>query len=113
MKALLPVVVSAVLLTACGGAPESAEAPTQPTASADFTPVVMSGDQAEGEVNAQWTANCVSWDSGGRICSFKCTSGSRWFYSLERLSYGQCTPLANAFCGHEAYRVCWSSNPPP
>ncbi|QSQ18958.1 hypothetical protein JY651_26785 [Pyxidicoccus parkwayensis] len=114
MKALLLGLVSAVLLSACGGAPEGTEETAQPAAALpDPSSSVMTRDRTEGDVEALWTANCAGWDSGGRTCSWKCRSTSEWMWALNSVAYGQCTSYANTFCGHEAYRVCWSSNPHP
>ncbi|MFP2906967.1 hypothetical protein ACLESD_18365 [Pyxidicoccus sp. 3LFB2] len=113
MKPLFLGLVSAFILTACGGAPENLEQTEAPPALPESTESVVTRDPVAGEVNALWTANCAGWDSGGRTCSWKCRSTSEWMWATQTVAYGNCTAYANNFCGREAYRTCWSSNSHP
>ncbi|MCY1015730.1 hypothetical protein [Pyxidicoccus sp. MSG2] len=114
MRHVILGLVSAVLLSACGGAPEGTEETAQPsTELPDPSSAVLTRDRVEGEVNALWTANCAGWDNGGRTCSWKCRSSSEWMWALQSVAYGQCNAYANNFCGYDAYKTCWSSNSHP
>ena len=63
----------------------------------------------EPSLNTSEQALCEGYDNGARRCTFRCTSGSQWYwYEPGQVPYGQCQDYANAFCGRTAYGACWS-----
>ncbi|ADO70552.1 hypothetical protein [Stigmatella aurantiaca] len=111
MKTLLIGLFSGVLLAACGGAPEELENTAAPAVAPELV-AVSAPSEGPGDISAQWTANCAGWESGARTCSWKCRSSSEWLWATQSVSYGQCGAYADDFCGHAAYKACWSSNKP-
>jgi hypothetical protein len=89
MKTLLIGLALGGLLSACGSVPEE---------------VVV--DDSLGTTDQ---ALCEGWDSGGRRCTFKCTSSGPWlWWEPGVIAYGDCRDAANAFCKGDAYAACWS-----
>jgi len=91
MKTLLLGLASGVLLAACGG------------------PVPEEMDAQE-QLGTTEGAVCEGWDSGARLCTWKCTSSAPQWSAVGAgvVAYGQCQSYANAQCGRTAYAACWS-----
>jgi hypothetical protein len=116
LKSLLLPLAAGVLLAACG-APEDLPQAVEPEATvaapSGQLPAAEAMPQQDQEgVSAQWTANCAGWESGARTCSWKCRSSSEWLWATQSVAYGNCGSYADDFCGHSAYKACWSSNKP-
>jgi len=91
LKTLMMSVAFGALLSACGPLPEETE-----------------GMQPELETTTQ--ALCEGWDSGGRYCTFRCTSSqtNHHVVGYGDVPYGSCRDYADRYCGRTAYSVCWS-----
>jgi hypothetical protein len=94
IKTLIVSVALGAFLSACGGPPEEI------ADNAGSTEQPYFGKSEQGV--------CEGWDSGARICTWKCTSSGPWIWSTQTLSWGECTPYATNFCGRTPYAVCWS-----
>ncbi|SEU19207.1 hypothetical protein [Stigmatella erecta] len=114
LKTWIIPLVSGALLAACGAPedmPQVAEPEATVTAPSEPMPAAEAAPSQDG-VSAQWTANCAGWENGARTCSWKCRSTSEWLWSVQTVAFGDCGAYANNFCGHSAYKACWSSNKP-
>lgn len=91
LKTLMMSLAFGAFLSACGG------------------PLPEEGvDSMADEVGTAEQGVCEGWESGGRRCTWKCSSGGIWIYATGQVSYGGCTAYANDFCKGTAVSVCWS-----